>query len=141
MPDFDIQCVEFTGLIASNGYGRGQVQVGPQTHPHPAVYEVGAHVAAFMNTWGPVPKGMIVRHTCDNPPCINPMHLQLGTQGDNMRDRYMRGRDRSFNRAKTHCRHGHPFDEANTYVTPRGHRVCRPCRRVNAQRSRRKATQ
>ena len=139
-----MDCIEATSTNRGDrmGYRSGHVEVGPQPFKGPrARYNLSAHVAAFMNTWGPVPKGMIVRHTCDNPPCINPMHLQLGTQGDNMRDRYMRGRDRSFNRAKTHCRHGHPFDEANTYVTPRGHRVCRPCRRVNAQRSRRKATQ
>lgn len=37
-------------------------------------------------------KGEIVRHTCDNPPCVNPKHLEIGTQVDNMRDRDMRGR-------------------------------------------------
>lgn len=38
-------------------------------------------------------EGKVVRHTCDNPRCINPVHLQLGTQADNVRDRQERGRN------------------------------------------------
>lgn len=43
---------------------------------------------------GPVPKGMQVLHTCDNPPCCNPAHLFLGTQADNMKDKVNKGRTR-----------------------------------------------
>lgn len=41
---------------------------------------------------GPIPKGMLVLHTCDNPGCVNPDHLYLGTNFDNMRDRAVRDR-------------------------------------------------
>jgi len=41
---------------------------------------------------GDIPKGMIIRHTCDNMKCINPAHLLLGTHGDNVRDRVERHR-------------------------------------------------
>lgn len=38
-------------------------------------------------------KGLVVRHKCDNPRCINPEHLELGTQAENIQDRVKRGRD------------------------------------------------
>lgn len=53
---------------------------------------INGHRIAYTITKGEIPKGMIVRHKCDNTKCINPDHLELGTHEDNMRDRSERGR-------------------------------------------------
>lgn len=52
----------------------------------------GTHRFAYSVTNGPIPIGMIVLHTCDNPPCCNPAHLRLGTHRDNTRDAFVKGR-------------------------------------------------
>jgi hypothetical protein len=89
---------------------------------------------AYFLTKGPIPEGLIVRHTCDVPACCNPDHLILGTQKDNIRDGISRGRQRFHEDHYTHCAHGHPFDEENTrlHTDPRGYvfRQCRTCQRA-----------
>lgn len=51
-----------------------------------------AHVWAWIAVHGPVPKGQVVRHKCDFPPCINVDHLELGTQRQNVADMWRKGR-------------------------------------------------
>lgn len=75
-------CIEWTGLKDRKGYGR--IGVDGST--------LAAHRVAYAEFVGPVPDGLVVRHKCDNPPCINPDHLEVGTQADNARDMVERGR-------------------------------------------------
>lgn len=62
------------------------------------------HRIAYILTYGAIPDGLVVRHSCDTPACVNPDHLILGTQLDNIDDRNTRGRTAKGERAgyKTH---------------------------------------
>jgi hypothetical protein len=89
---------------------------------------VFAHRYAYAWLYGDIPGGMQVLHRCDVRLCVNPDHLFLGTQLDNMRDMCAKGRSRS--QIKTHCRYGHPFEGSNLYIDSRGARQCRICKNL-----------
>ncbi len=73
-------CWEWTGPRVKQGYGK----VGSEASR--------THRLAWTLTYGPIPAGLDVCHTCDNPPCCRPDHLRLGTRGENMRDAARKGR-------------------------------------------------
>ena len=81
-PDTKESCWEWTAGKDSNGYGRIRHD-GPDVLAHRVSYEL------FV---GFIPDGLHVRHRCDNPGCVNPYHLEVGTVADNVRDRDERGR-------------------------------------------------
>lgn len=81
----DNGCWEWQGFRGP--YGHGQIGRGRRSEGIDATHRVAWEV-----THGPIPKGLVVRHRCDNPPCCNPDHLELGEQADNVKDMISRGR-------------------------------------------------
>lgn len=115
-------CWEWLAATNSDGYGH-------------FFYEgsvIGAHRVSWMLHHGAIPEGALVCHHCDNPRCVNPAHLFLGTHQDNATDKVVKGRHAWGN--KTHCIRGHPLSGDNLYVTKkRGLRMCRECGRMREQ--------
>jgi hypothetical protein len=50
------------------------------------------HRLIYEECFGEIPKGLVIRHKCDVPACINPEHLEIGTRADNVRDMFERNR-------------------------------------------------
>ena len=92
-------CVEWRGGRDRDGYGISYV--GGRR---------GAHRFTWEKTYGKIPDGFCVLHHCDNPPCVNPEHLFLGTNLDNVRDRDAKGRQA----------HGESFSAMRRLVALRG---------------------
>lgn len=74
---------------------------------------------------GPRPLGQETRHLNDVPDDNRLVNLVYGTRSENAADALRNGRNYFANR--THCPHGHPYDEVNTYWTRKGNRGCRAC--------------
>jgi hypothetical protein len=80
-------CWIWTGV--TNGRGYGKFYVTNSLH-------YLAHRVSWYLVNGKIPDGKFLLHTCDNPRCVNPDHLHLGTQTDNMRDMCQKGRHVSW---------------------------------------------
>ena len=113
----DDECWLWLGTKGLNGYGIFAHE-GRRT---------GAHRYAYELLIGPISDGLTIDHLCRVRACVNPKHLEPVTHLENVR--------RGGNAAKTHCKHGHLFDEANTGLSKKG-RYCRECHRLTEARRR-----
>jgi hypothetical protein len=124
-------CIEFEGYCLPPPGNYGQVGIAEGR-----LYGTRrAHRVAWIKAHGPIPTGLVVRHICDNPPCVNVDHLVLGTDADNIHDMHERGRYRGGRKSgvQTHCKRGHEYTPENTY-TQDGHRSCVTCRHERHRR-------
>lgn len=112
-------CWEWTGPLDNHGYAKAGVY-NKDIKVHRFVYE---------HFIGPIPEGLVLDHLCFNKKCVRPAHLEPVTQRVNVQRHFAR---------QTHCRHGHLFDEANTYIHS-GRRKCRTCHRINERERKRAA--
>ncbi len=117
-------CHEWMGNLSAGGYGFAR---------HPVTNKiVQSHRLAYEIFNGPIPDGMVVCHSCDNPRCVRREHLSVGTAFDNQRDSV--SKRRHWQSRKTHCAKGHEFTTENTYSVkmPSGTlgRQCRECHRI-----------
>ena len=91
-------CWVWTGYRQKFGHGamgyRDPVRGGR------SVKTILAHRYSWELVNGPVPEGLCVLHRCDNPPCVNPEHLFLGTRSDNGKDMWRKGRGKSEGRRR-----------------------------------------
>jgi len=126
-------CWEYGGKIRTDGYGSVYINDGTRKGT-----QALAHRVVYEGMVGLIPEGMFLCHHCDNPRCIRPDHLFVGTDADNKADMYAKGRhshgETHWLSKVTHCPQGHPYSGHNLYVRNCGRRMCRAC--SNARRNR-----
>lgn len=112
-------CVLWTGYLQADGYG--QIRHDGQTL---------AHRVAWIAERGPIPDGLVLDHLCRTRRCINPNHLEVVTDRENI----LRGVGPSaVSAVRDSCAKGHPYTAENTY-RHRGERICRACNLASAKR-------
>lgn len=126
------ECIEYTGYIGPTGYG--DIIFKKKNWKVHRLYWILLH--------GPIrPWPLdVVLHSCDNRKCINPDHLSLGTQQENIRDCVSKNRQAS--RRKTHCPRGHSYAEhGRLHTSPKAiqqaspWRSCIICQRMHTRKA------
>lgn len=114
-------CWEWIGTKNNAGYGSFRMNSSKPTE--------GAHRISYKIANGTIGDGLFVLHKCDNKKCVNPSHLFLGSQKDNVRDCINKGRN--FFLKRRFCKNGHELSPDNI-VKERGNnsyfRRCKVCK-------------
>lgn len=108
-------CWLWTSPLTKKGYG--QFTVGSKNF--------SAHKWSYETFIGPVPGDLTLDHLCRVKHCVNPAHMEPVTREENSR------RGHLFREwpVLIACPKGHPYDEVNLYIDPKGYPKCRTCRR------------
>lgn len=124
------ECWPWNGALDQDGYGTMSVD-GRQRR---------AHRLALIAVEISIPYGFVVDHKCRNRSCVNPEHLRVVTNRQNLLENSVAAA--ALNSQKTHCIHGHALDEINVTRRSDGNRRCRVCdaARNRAWRQRKKGS-
>ena len=115
------ECWVWKGAPIKNGYGQYRRKGTRSCYVHRLVYEALV---------GPIPEGKFLDHLCRNRLCVNPGHLEIVTNRENV----LRGvGPTAVNAQKTHCKRGHPLEGENLYLYKDGRRDCRQCMHIRGR--------
>mgnify|MGYP002136427592 CR=1 FL=1 len=117
-------CWEWAGTKLPSGYGQLERADGGK--------RMYAHRFSYLIHYGDFDRSLYVLHRCDNPSCVKPDHLFLGTARDNLLDASSKGRH--YNTKKTHCPYGHEYSVDNPWIH-QGSRRCRECHNNRPRKS------
>lgn len=119
-------CWDWYGSTDKDGYGvKSGTFDGKRTSKR-------AHRLVYSALRGSVPDDMVIDHLCENRKCVNPEHMEITTNRENvLRSGVSKA---GINARRTHCTNGHEFTTENTYYRPKSDgkiwRTCRECRNI-----------
>lgn len=124
-------CWLWAGLVHGSGYGIYLVKIDGKWRQRKA------HRLVYEHEVGEIPQGLVLDHLCRVRLCVNPVHLEAVTIGENL----MRGEGlQAQNKRKTHCINGHELTEDNVFIrkTENNSRRCKACSYTTRRKNYRK---